>query len=163
MTTKQATKPHDDETDETAADIARIPVTRFTAGDIDQYKGWLFPKLRRMFPDTHDRILTGWLRGVAENNEINSMKAKHAVGLAQVSRQPLTPIPTVRELFVFIEDESDDAKIDGAAIYKQFGQWAASMGVREILLTDQFSDVPRDYKEAAVTLQDRQITVMKVG
>lgn len=161
--TKQATKLRDDGTDETAADIARVPVTRFTTGDIDQYKGWLFPKLRRMFPDTHDRILMGWLRGVAENNEINSMKAKHAVGMAQVSRQPLTPIPTVRELFVFIEDESDDAKIDGAAIYKQFGQWAASMGVHEILLVDQFSDVPRDYKEAAVTLQDRQITVMKVG
>ena len=114
---------------------------RFGLPDLEELGLWLVGRLKERYGAIDDRNAIGWLRGAMETNEFMFIRTGDCVGLAQISRRPLDPIPFVEEVFVLCRREEDEDKALG--LYDRFATWAKQLGSVEMLVGN-FSDVHKE-------------------
>lgn len=124
---------------------ASTPIRRFELGDLSRHGGWLITRLLAAYPHLTVRELQGWLRGIVYSNEFSFLYQDNSVGLAQVVRtSTLTPKPMLVERFVFAENKENSEHIEqAAAFYGEFGRWAKTQGIENILV-EEMTDVPHE-------------------
>jgi len=118
---------------------ADLSVSRFMYEDLLTIGPWLATRLRMdRRPDLSDRMVIGWLRGCMDNNLFCLLKNENAVGLAQITYDPLDPRPVLEELFVYTKD---GCEADGLPILDRFIEWGKQMQAFRVVFGGE-SDVP---------------------
>lgn len=133
---------------------------RFGLSDLQEMGLWLAERLKERYSGLDERNAIGWLRGAMEGNEFMFIRTDECVGLAQINRRPLDPVPFVEEVFVLCKNDNDEEKALG--LYDRFHTWAKQLGSAE-LLVGNFSDVHKDrVAKHFGRIAARQIHVVKV-
>lgn len=137
------------------------PITRFTANDLGKYS-WMVPKLRGFWPHIHPNSVNNWVAGYSNSNQASFLKIDGAVGLVVLEYEIPSPTPFVREVFVFLEDDKNDAP--GIALYREFIKWAKRLKVSDFRGIGGGSDVklsrikavfkPQEYRAIVIPLMD---------
>lgn len=146
-------------------ELLSYPARRFGIVDLGEKAVWLGDRLRLRYPHLGDnRMIVGWLRGMIDSNECLFIRNPHAVCLAQVVKETLSPQPTVVERFVLAEDPANELHVDHAAsLYDDMLLWAESVKAKEMVV-EKFTDVPRPIiKERIGRLTAREEMVVKLG
>jgi hypothetical protein len=132
-----------------------ISVRRFELADLTTLGLWLISRLRERFPHLDERTIAGFLRGMVTSNEHSFLctvdehgHPNGVVGVAQMVRDPLDPVPWVREVFVLAQTP-ELAISDGPSIYTAIDRWAKTISANEIEV-ERFTDVPREAIKAAL-------------
>src|SRR5258708_4882023 len=81
---------------------AQNPVRRFGMPELDKHGNFLVERLKTRYPQLTDRNIFSWLRGSLESNEVQIICTAHAIGMAQITHEPLDTQPIVKEVFVFV-------------------------------------------------------------
>ncbi len=116
--------------------LPSVAVSRFTMTDFPAYAPWLFARLKEEWPNLTEQMIAGWLRGRMESNEFCVVKTALAVGLAELVHRPLATEADVMVVFVYPQDDSQEASLEAAAIYRQFAQWAKTLRSRDLTIDD---------------------------
>ena len=141
----------------------RASITRFIEPDLQKYGTWLLDRLKERWA-LNERNIYGWLKSSMLSRECLCIKTAHAVGFAQVTHRPLEPRPDVTEVFVKVENPSDEQQLrEGAVIYLEFQRWAKSMDAAE-LMVDRFTDIPRPMIADILGLvHKREVSYVRLG
>lgn len=131
-----------------------IVMERFNSPDLTVWGGWLLERLKEFYPHLTDQTLAGWLRASINSNEAHIVHSGMAIGMAQITHEPLEAQPSVKEVFVFCRSSDDEtekqtALKQGAAIYSEFRRWGMSLGAKEFV-GGGHSDVPRELIEEEI-------------
>lgn len=122
-------------------EVKPVPVLgrRFEVPDLSTHGQWIIDRLIKAFPNRNQRDLVGWLKEICWSNEYFFRCRPHAVALAHLQRpHPLAPKNHVKVIFAFAQKGFEN---EGAAFYDEIMQWAKSLDVDVVELTD-LSDVP---------------------
>ncbi|MDE2020517.1 MAG: hypothetical protein KGJ13_09300 [Patescibacteria group bacterium] len=130
--------------------IFRTVVSRFMFPDFSVYGSWMVDRLRTIWPGVNERSIIGWLRGCSESKEYHFVKTPHAVGMAEVTYQPLTSIAKVGEIFVIVDNKMREKSLyEGCAIYGEFKRWSKTIG-SGLIGVGVYTDVPLELIECAI-------------
>jgi hypothetical protein len=153
-----------------------VRTRRFELGDLTTLGIWLISRLRERYPHLDERTIAGFLRGLITSNEHLFLatidehgKPTGVVGLAQMVRDSLDPVPWIREIFVLAQEVENRnlAVEEGPAIYAAIDRWAKTVGAKEIEVETimKLHDVPREAIKAAIpyAMYARERTVFKIG
>lgn len=127
---------------------------RFLLPDLNDKGIWLIGRLQVRYPHLQDRQLIGWFRGLIDSNESLFIRTDHAVALAQIVHESLSPQPDVVERFVLCEESKSPDKDDreretgrniaeAMSLYNDIMRWSETLGARRVSV-NRFTDVPRD-------------------
>lgn len=129
---------------EDAVPIPTPTISRYTLKDLIEQGSWLADRVRQNWSHLTERSALGWLRSCLEINEFFFIKSPHAVSLCRVMHLSLDPVPTVEEIFVFVDEkDKEDRQREGAAHYVEMQRWARTMQGRDIIV-NRHTDVPLD-------------------
>ena len=121
-------------------DAHTVPIRRFQPADIRQHD-WIVERLIAAFPHQTRFSLPGWLQNIVFANEFLFLFQEHAVALAEITSEfSLSGDKVVIERFVFAEKGHE---AEAAQFYTEFHRWAASHGVKTIVV-QEMSDVPHE-------------------
>ena len=143
--------------------VIRSSITRFIEPDLQKYGIWLLDRLKERWA-LNERNIFGWLKSSMLNRECLCIKTAHAVGFAQVTHRLLDPRPDASEVFVKVENPTDEQQLrEGAVIYLEFQRWAKSMDAGE-LIVDRFTDIPRSMIADILGLvHKREVSFVRIG
>ena len=127
---------------EKVAPVIEAPrARRFSVPDLSEHGAWVMARFLENYPHLVERNIAGFLRGLVFNNECMFLYQPNAVGLAQVDRgQTLSPVPVVRERFVFARDTQYVE--EASFMYLEFDRWARQLGADTLLVCEGMTDVP---------------------
>jgi len=97
-------------------------VRRVTSVDIDQCAAWIIPMIQQDFGDPGREMIYRWMRQWSTDNNYSFVCTDNAVGLAMLSFEPMSPIATVQEVFLYVRP-GRQYKPEGLEIYKHFAAW----------------------------------------
>lgn len=116
-----------------------LSVSRFMYEDLLTIGPWVAERLRAdRRPDLSNHLVAGWLRGCMDNNLFCLLKSDNAVGLAQITVDPLDPRPVLEEVFVYTKPTFERA---GLAILDRFMEWGRQMRAVRVIFSGD-SDIP---------------------
>lgn len=145
-------------------------VMRFGPADFQDLGEWLLWRLKDRFPQIHQSMVAGWLKGSMDSNEIMFLRFGRAVGMASIGHKNLLdPRPVIEEIFVLVKGRDTDGVIEkpafeeGARLYGEFKRWGETLGASEMLV-ERMSDVPRDLIKLALgRVWAREVVFTKLG
>jgi hypothetical protein len=125
------------------------PVRRFELADLSKHGPWLMKRFAAEFPEVHERVIAGYLRGLIEQAEYMFLYQDHAVALAQLVCLPGFKIKwIVQERFVWVEDKTDKDQLESAAdFYEHMKQFARRRDADTMFVCEK-TDVPKDMIQA---------------
>lgn len=97
-------------------------VRRVTPTDFEQTAGWVIPMIQEDFGGPSSMLVYRWMRSWATDNQFSFVCTDNAVGLAMLANDPLVPVPTVQEIFLYVRP-GRQYKHEGLEIYKHFAAW----------------------------------------
>jgi hypothetical protein len=138
---------------------------RFDLPDVHGAGRWLVPRLAEAWPHWQQAAIHGWLRSIIGSNEYNFVRTDHAVALASIVHEKISPAPIVKEIFVVHEDlpqprtpnptaeEVENIKstheqylMEATSLYDDLFRWTFNVGASEFQSAAPrvFADVPHD-------------------
>lgn len=121
-------------------EITSFPTRRFNLPDMNDMGVWITGRLRERYAHLNDKNIFGWLRGLSASSEDLFIRTDHAVLMAQIVHETISPAPIVYERFVLVNGPEHDA--EALSLYDDLYRWAQSLGAKEIVV-GEFSDVKR--------------------
>ena len=118
---------------------------RLSDADLQKHASWLIPAIQERWGGPSVVMVNGWLRQWRMGNEYNIACTDNAVALAELSHDPLDPVPVIREVFMFCPDEHAE---DMVALYWHFVRWGRSVKASEF----RFSKPAAERKEMLKTM-----------
>jgi len=115
-----------------APETPAIELHRFGLPDLEAKGLWLHSRLCSFLPDLAPNFIAATLSGIMASNEFLFLCAPRAVGLARITKRPLSVVPIAEEVFVFITEDAGVA--DGLEIYVAMQRWAGSLGAEELIV-----------------------------
>lgn len=140
---------------------ADLRVTRFGLPDINDLGMWIVGRLRPKFPHFQDNQLIAMFRARVDSNECLFRRTKHAVAMAELVHETMSPDTRIVERFVLVKDPKYVS--EAVQLYDEILRWANSIGAKEIAVCE-FTDVPKaDIQTKLGRLYVRETIVAKVG
>jgi hypothetical protein len=139
-------------------------VRRFELADLSKHGPWLMKRFAAEFPEVHERVIAGYLRGLIEQAEYMFLYQDHAVALAQLINLPGFQVKrAVQERFVWVEDKADKAQLEDAAdFYEHMKQFAQRRDAQTMFVCEK-TDVPKELIQQRLgRLFDTKITHARV-
>lgn len=120
-------------------EVVSFPSRRFNLPDLNDMGTWLIERLRERYSHLDDRGIFGWLRGLSASSQDLFLRTDHAVIMAQIVHEGISPIPTVYERFALCEPEHEQELL---SLYDDLYRWAKNLGSKEIVVAE-FSDLKK--------------------
>lgn len=102
--------------------VPRAKVQRVTNVDIDRCAAWVIPMIQEDFGGPAPELIHRWMRTWSIDNQFSFVCTENAVGLAMLVYDPLSPMPVVQEMFLYVR-QGRQFKHEGLEIYKHFAGW----------------------------------------
>lgn len=156
-------------------------VRRFNLPDLADKGIWLFGRLRERYPHLQDIQHASWLRGLIDSSEVFFQRTDHAVALAQIVKQSLSPKPTVVERFVLLErlpvlsekatdsekaaykTATQERQEEAVVLYERMAMWAHQIGADDMEVLCH-SDLTRDALQGVLgKISRREVLTVHTG
>lgn len=142
-----------------------MDIRRLALGDLSTHAPWLLPRFVKVYPQFNERAALDWFRNILSPNDFLPLASDEGVALAYTSRPDILAAKAVVQVgFIWVRERANADHLAGAAEFLQkYADWAASMFLDTVLLSDQI-DVPSDVvREKFKRVLVREVKYLRIG